>query len=103
MKKSTKTSLIIFIVIFVVGYVMTCFIPDEILRYATINGSVLSFVGNEVVKLVGMRTIVAFAIALIVVLLIRIVDTEEKAETTKKVAKKKENKKVNNTEKKETK
>lgn len=87
MKKSTKSSLIIFIVTLIVGYVMTCFIPDEILSYATINGSVLSFLGSEVVKLIGMRAIIALAIALIVVLLIRIVDTEEKAETSKKTAK----------------
>ena len=84
MKKSTKSSLIIFIVTLIVAYVMTCFIPDEVLTYATINGSLLSFLGDGVAKLVGMRAIISVAIATVVVLLIRIVDTDEKKEKTAK-------------------
>ena len=105
MKKSTKSSLIIFIVTLIVGYVMACFIPDEVLAYATINGSLLSFLGDGVAKLVGMRAIIAIAIALVVVLLIRIVDSEEKTEQPKetKTAKKPVAKKKANTSKKETK
>ena len=100
MKKSTKSSLIIFIVIFVVGYVMACFIPDDVLAYATISGSLLSFLGDQVAKLIGMRAIIAIAIALVVVLLIRIVDTEDKdgqtkAKTAKNPAPKKTDKKEN--------
>lgn len=87
MKKSTKSSLIIFIVVFIVGYVMACFIPDELLMYTTINGSILSFLGSEIVKITGMRTIIALAIALVAVLLIRIVDTEEKTEKNKNAKK----------------
>ncbi len=102
MKKSTKSSLIIFIVTLIVGYVMTCFIPDELLNYTILNGSILSFIGDEVTKLVGMRTIIAVALALITVLLIRIVDTRE-IEENNKVEKKTATKKVKKAEKKETK
>ena len=94
MKKSTKASLIIFIVTFIVGYVMASFIPDEILAYSTLNGSILCVLSDGVAKAVGMRSIVAVAIALAVTLLVRIVDSEpseeekEKKPTTKKVTKK---------------
>ena len=76
MKKSTKASLIIFIVTFIVGYVMASFIPDEILAYSTLNGSILCALSDGVAKAVGMRTIVSVAIALAVTLLVRIVDSE---------------------------
>lgn len=89
MKKSTKISIIIFIVTFLVGYVMALFIPDEALTYVTINGSILSFLGDEVAKFVGMRTIIATAVATVVVLLIRIVDSDEEEKTTKKLTSKK--------------
>lgn len=100
MKKTTKSCLIIFIVILMVAYVMACFIPDEVLTYATISGSLLSFLGDQVAKLIGMRAVIAIAIALVVVLLIRIVDTEDKdgqtkAKTTKKPESKKTDKKGN--------
>lgn len=94
MKKTTKASLIIFIVTFIVGYVMASFIPEEILSYSTLNGSILSFLGSSVAKMVGMRTIIAVAIALTVTLLIRIIEPEEKKET-KKVTKKTTAKKGN--------
>ncbi|MBR6033254.1 MAG: hypothetical protein IKP28_00635 [Clostridia bacterium] len=89
MKKSTKASLIIFIVTFLVGYVMASFIPDELLSYSTLNGSILSFLGSSVAKAVGMRTVLSVAIALAVTLLVRIIDTEDKKEVvTKKTTKK---------------
>ena len=91
MKKDTKASLIIFVGVFILAYVMTLFIPDETMAYTT-NGGLLSFFGTSVAKLVGIRTIVAVAIATAVTLLVRIVDSEEKKEvskTVKKVATKK--------------
>lgn len=91
MKKSTKISIIIFIVTFLMGYVMALFIPEEVLTYVTINGSILSFLGDEVAKFIGMRTIIAITIAIVVVLLIRIVDGDEEDEegkTTKKITNK---------------
>lgn len=93
MKKETKFSIIVFIVVVLVAYVTLSFVPDEMLEHSTINGSLLSFLGSSVVKAIGMRAVVAVAIALIVTLLIRIVDTEEK--NTKKSTKtvKKETKK----------
>ena len=76
---------------------MASFIPEELLSYSTLNGSLLGFLGSSVAKLIGMRTILAIAIATAVTLLIRIIDTEEKTEkgkvskkstkTTKKEAK----------------
>ena len=100
LKKETKASIIIFCVVFIVAYIMTCFIPDEILRYSTANGSILSFLGDATVALIGMHGVLAFTFALIATLLVRIVDSEEKTkEDTKKTAKT-ENKK---TAKKETK
>jgi len=94
MKKSTKASLIIFIVTFILGYVMASFIPDQILAYSTLNGSILSFLADSVAKLVGMRTIIAVAISISVTLLVRIIEPEEKKETkksSKKVVTKKGN------------
>ena len=91
MKKSTKASLLIFFVTFILGYVMASFIPDEILSYSTLNGSLLSFLGSSVAKIVGMRTILAVAIATAVTLLVRIIDTDEYSEvkkSNKKIAKK---------------
>lgn len=89
MKKETKASIIIFCVVFIVAYIMTCFIPDEILKYSTANGSILSFLGDAAVALIGMRGVLAFTFALIATLLVRIVDSEEKTKAeTKKTAKK---------------
>ena len=82
MKKETKASLIIFVAVFILAFVMTLFIPDDAMAYST-NGGLLSFLGTSVAKLVGIRTIVALAIAIAVTLLVRIVDPEEKKETTK--------------------
>lgn len=91
MKKETKASLIIFCVVLIVAYVMTCFIPEDILRYSTENGSILSFLGDATIALIGMRGILAFAIALIATLLVRIVDSEENVKkSTKKAANKEE-------------
>ena len=86
MKKETKASLIIFCVVLVVAYIMTCFIPDEILVYNN-STSALGFLSNMAVAAVGMRGIIALAIALIVTLLIRIVDSND-VKGTKKVEKK---------------
>ena len=86
MKKDTKASLIIFVGVFVLAFVMTLFVPDEIMAFSTNNG-LLSFFGTSVAKLVGIRTIVALAIALTVTLLVRIVDPEEKKEAKKAVKK----------------
>lgn len=90
MKKETKFSIIIFIVVVLVAYVALSFVPDEVLEYSVANGSLLSFLSLGVVKVIGMRAIISIAIALIVTLLIRIVDTEEKplVKTTKKETKK---------------
>ena len=89
MKKETKACLIIFIAVFVLGYVMTLFIPDSVLAYSTEHTTLLSTFGSSVAKLVGMRVIIAVAIALAVTLLIRIVDSEDKTETVKKEPEKK--------------
>lgn len=89
MKKETKASIIIFCVVFIVAYIMTCFIPDETLRYSTAHGSILSFLGDATVALIGMRGVLAFTFALIATLLVRIIDTEEKPKAdTKKETKK---------------
>lgn len=92
MKKETKLGIIIFIVVFLVAYVTLNFVPDELLTYSAVNGSILSFLGMGVANAIGMRAIIAVAIALIVTLLIRIVDPEEnpapKAKSTKKETKK---------------
>ena len=85
MKKETKFSIIVFIVVVLVAYVTLSFVPDEMLEHSTINGSLLSFLGTSVVKAIGMRAVVAVAIALIVTLLIRIVDTEEKLDNIKMI------------------
>ena len=90
MKKETKASLIIFCAVFILSYVMTCFIPDEVIKYSTENGSILSFLGDATVALIGMRGLLAFTFALIAALLVRIVDAEEK----KKAEAKKETKKT---------
>ena len=87
MKKDTKASLIIFIGVFVLAYVMTLFIPDEVMAYST-NGGLLSFFGSSVARLVGIRTIVALAMAIAVTLLVRIVDPEEKKSSKKTTTKK---------------
>ncbi len=94
MKKETKFSIITFIVVALVAYIAFSFIPDTTLENATANGSVFTILGNSVVSIVGMRVIISFCFALIVTLLIRIVDTDEKATkkpqakvTTKKEAK----------------
>lgn len=87
MKKETKASLIIFCVVLVIAYIMSCFIPDEILTYNN-STSALGFLGNMTVAAVGMRGILSLAIALIVTLLIRIVDSDE-VKKTKKVENKK--------------
>ena len=86
MKKDTKASLIVFVSVFVLAFVMTMFIPDDAMAYST-NGGLLSFLGTSVAKLVGIRTIISIAIATAVTLLVRIVDPEEKKEE-KKVSKK---------------
>ena len=86
MKKDTKASLIIFVGVFILAYVMTLFIPDELMAYTT-NGGLLSFFGTSVAKLVGIRTIIAIAIATAVTLLVRIVDPEEKKDASKTVKK----------------
>lgn len=88
MKKETKFSIIIFIVVFLVAYVALSFVPDAVFEYSAVNGSLLSFLGVGVLKAIGMRVIVSIAIALIVTLLIRIVDTEEKPAKDKQTAKK---------------
>ena len=79
MKKETKFSIITFIVVALVAYVTFSFIPDATLENATANGSVFTILGNSVVSIVGMRVLISFCFALIVTLLIRIVDSEEKA------------------------
>ena len=95
MKKETKVSLIIFCVVLVVAYIFACFIPDEILTYSTKNSTILSFLGDVAVAAIGMRGILAVAIALIAVLLIRIVDSndEPKKSTAKKSTKTKKSNK----------
>lgn len=87
MKKDTKASLIIFVGVFILAYVMTLFIPDEVMAYST-NGGLLSFLGTSVARLVGIRTIISLALAIAVTLLVRIVDPEEKKEAKKTTAKK---------------
>lgn len=82
MKKETKFSIITFIVVALVAYIAFSFIPDVTLENATANGSIFTILGNGIVNLVGMRVILALSFAIIVTLLIRIVDTDEK--TTKK-------------------
>lgn len=89
MKQSTKASLIIFIVTFVVSYVMASFIPESVLAYSTLNGSILCALSDGVAKVIGMRSIISVAIALAVTLLIRIVDTESEESKTKKTTSKK--------------
>ena len=95
MKKETKASIIIFCVVFIVAYVVTCFVPNEILTYSTEKSLIFGFLGDATVALIGMRGIISLAIALIVVLLIRIVDADEKpkAKTKAKKETKSENKK----------
>lgn len=92
MKKETKASIIIFCVVFIVAYIMTCFIPDEVLSY-TAHDTVLSFLGDATVAIIGMRGVLAFTFALIATLLIRIVDSEEKPKAEAKKTAKKETKK----------
>ena len=87
MKKETKASLIIFVGVFILAFVMTLFIPDDVMAYST-NSGLLSFLGSSVAKLVGIRTIISLAIALAITLLVRIVDPEEKKEAKKAAAKK---------------
>ena len=79
MKKDTKASLIIFAGVFILAFVMTLFVPDDVMAYTT-HGGLLSAFGTSVAKLVGIRTIIAWAIAVAVTLLVRIVDPEQKAE-----------------------
>ena len=88
MKNETKASLIIFCAVFVLAYVMMCFVPDELITYPTENGSLLSFLGDATVTLVGLRGVLAFSIALITALLVRIVDPEEHKKVAKKETKK---------------
>lgn len=89
MKRETKISLIIFCVVLIVAYILTCFIPDEILIYSTKNSTILSFLGDIAVAAIGMRGILAVALALIAVLLIRIVDSDDapNKSATKKIMK----------------
>ena len=79
MKKSTKSSLIVFCVTFIVAMVMVGLVPDEMLRYTELSGllGTISFFGMKITQLIGVRTILALAIALTVMLLVRIVDTDE--------------------------
>ena len=77
MKSQTKVSFIVFIVTFIMGFVVMSLIPDSMLESVRVEGSVLSFFGDEVVKIVGMRVVISMAIALVVTLLIRIVDNEQ--------------------------
>ena len=88
MKKETKASLIIFCAVFILAYVMMNFVPDELIKYSTENGSILSFLGDATVALVGLRGVLALTIALIATLLIRIVDPEEPKKVEKKETKK---------------
>ena len=87
MKKQTKACLIIFIVTLIVGFVMTMFIPDEMLQHLTTNGSLLGAfsLANAMTNII--RCIISVAIAVTVTLLIRIVDTDEKKEAKKSVKK----------------
>lgn len=93
MKKETKASLIIFCVVFIVAYIMTSFIPNEVITY-TAHETVLSFLGDATVALIGMRGVLSFTFALVATLLIRIVDTEEKTKPEAKRTVKKETKKT---------
>ena len=88
MKKETKFSILTFIVVFLVSYVAFGFIPDEVLKYTTVNGSLLSFLGEGVTNAIGMRAVISIAISVIVTLLIRIVDGSENQEKAKKTTKK---------------
>ncbi len=88
MKKSTKSSLIIFIVVAIVSYVTMCLMPEDMFHFKAIDGSLLSFLGKTAVQVVGLRGILSIAISTVVVLLVRIVDTTPAEE--KKTAKKKE-------------
>ena len=73
MKKETKVNIVIFILIFVVGYMVMSLLPEpnpEKIKFIT------DFFGNVLAK-IAIKALVPTVMAIIVVFLIKIVDSEE--------------------------